>query len=143
MVLLAVDAVIGHEQILLLHRKGPVEVLLQIGPLAVLGQINEWVGRLPFATAGMGVVLGAFVLARRMLRSVVGARGSVVAGLIAATILALDGFLIAYSRMVQYQNVVVLMMLGAIWCGWRFYAGAAHPHSATCCLARCWRRQPG
>jgi 4-amino-4-deoxy-L-arabinose transferase-like glycosyltransferase len=126
-VLLAVDAVIGHEQILLLHRKGPVEVLMPIGPLAVLGQINEWVARLPFAVAGMGVVLGGYILARRMLRPIVGACGSALAGLIAATILALDGFLIAYSRMVQYQNIVVLMMLGAIWCGWRFYAGAAHP----------------
>ncbi|MFL5801213.1 MAG: glycosyltransferase family 39 protein [Roseiflexaceae bacterium] len=134
-VLLAVDAVIGHEQILLLHRKGPVEVLLPIGQLALLWQLNEWAARLPFALSGIGVVLGGYVLARRMLRPVVGARGGALAGLIAAAVLALDGFLIAYSRMVQYQNVVVLMMLGAVWCGWRFYAGAPHPQRYLVCGA--------
>src|SRR5262245_3654153 len=113
-VLLGVDAVIGHDAILLLHRKGPVEVLLPTGLMALVGQLNEWAARLPFALAGMGVILGVFVLARRMLSAGVDAveRGWM-AGAVAATILALDGFLIAYSRMVQYQNVVVLAMIGA------------------------------
>jgi 4-amino-4-deoxy-L-arabinose transferase-like glycosyltransferase len=127
-VLLGVDAVIGHDAILLLHRKGPVEVLLPTGIMALVGQINEWAARLPFALAGMGVILGAFVLARRMLSSGADAEGrGRLAGAVAATILALDGFLIAYSRMVQYQNVVALMMIGAMWCAWRFYEGAPSP----------------
>jgi hypothetical protein len=122
-VLLGVDAVIGHDAILLLHRKGPVEVLLPTGLLALVGQLNEWAARLPFAITGIAVILGAFVLIRRMLGSDADARGWL-AGAVAAAILALDGFLIAYSRMVQYQNVVVLMTIGAIWCGWRFHEGA-------------------
>lgn len=125
-VLLAVDSVIGHEAILLLHRKGPVEILLVVGQLAVLNQINEWLARLPFALSGIGVVLGSYVLARRMLRSVVGEPAATVAGLVAGTILALDGYLLAFSRMVQYQNVVMLMTMGALWCGWRFYSSKAH-----------------
>jgi hypothetical protein len=127
-VLLGVDAVIGHDAILLLHRKGPVEVLLPTGLMALVGQLNEWAARLPFALAGMGVILGGFVLARRMLSSGFDAAGrGWLAGAVAAAILALDGFLIAYSRMVQYQNVVVLMMIGAVWCAWRFYEGAPGP----------------
>jgi hypothetical protein len=127
-VLLGVDAVIGHDAILLLHRKGPVEVLLPTGLMALVGQLNEWAARLPFALAGMGVILGGFVLARRMLSSgLAAADHGWLAGAVAATILALDGFLIAYSRMVQYQNVVVLTMIGAVWCAWRFYEGAPGP----------------
>jgi 4-amino-4-deoxy-L-arabinose transferase-like glycosyltransferase len=130
-VLLGVDAVIGHEEILLLHRKGPVEVLLPTGVLAILGGIDEWAARLPFALAGLGVILGAYVVGRRLFGGALG----MLAGLAAALILALDGFLIAYSRMVQYQNVVVLMMLGAVWCGWRFYTGAEQPRRYLICGA--------
>jgi 4-amino-4-deoxy-L-arabinose transferase-like glycosyltransferase len=127
-VLLGVDAIIGHEEILLLHRKGPVEVLLPTGLLALMGQINEGLARLPFALVGLGVIVGAYLLGRRML-------GSTLAGTVAAALLALDGFLIAFSRMVQYQNVVVLLMIGAIWCGWRFYEGSAHPQRDLLCGA--------
>jgi Dolichyl-phosphate-mannose-protein mannosyltransferase len=135
-VLLGVDAVIGHDAILLLHRKGPVEVLLPTGLLALAGQINEWAARLPFALAGVGVILGAFVLARRMFSYDADARGGGwLAGAVTAAVLALDGFLIAYSRMVQYQNVVVLMTIGAMWCAWQFYAGAPGPRRYLVCAA--------
>src|SRR3712207_8326731 len=56
------------EGILLLHRKGPTEVLLPAGPLVLLEQTNELVARLPFAFAGMGIVLGAYLLARSLFR---------------------------------------------------------------------------
>jgi hypothetical protein len=120
-VLLAVDSVIGHEAILFLHRKGPAEVLLSVPPLALFGVTNEWLGRLPFAISSLGVVYASYVVARKMLRHLLGEPTATIAGLVTASILSLDGFLIAFARMVQYQNLVVLMMIGAFWCGWRFY----------------------
>jgi hypothetical protein len=77
---------------------------------------------MPFLLAGMGVVLGGYLLARRLL----GGAGAW-AGLAVAAILACDGFLIAFSRIVQYQSVVMIMVIGAFWCCWRFYQGAARP----------------
>lgn len=114
----------GRDDILLYHRKGPVEVLLVVGPLAVLRQTNEWVARLPFAVAGIGVLLGVFVIARRLFRHA--GQWAAWAGMIAAAILAVDGFLVAFSRVVQYQSVLVLMLLGGLWCCWRFYEGGSH-----------------
>ncbi len=104
----------GDGEVLLTQLKGPAQILLAAGPLALTGQLSELVARLPFALAGLGVVVGGFVLARGM-------AGSATAGLIAALILALDGFMIAFSRIVQYQSFVVLLVMGAIWCAWRFY----------------------
>ncbi|NTW04421.1 MAG: glycosyltransferase family 39 protein, partial [Oscillochloris sp.] len=107
---------------LLIQLKGPVQVLLPAGPMALIGQINEWVARMPFLLAGMGVVLGGYVLARQVL----GGRPAWGA-LAVAAILTCDGFLIAFSRIVQYQSVVMLMGIGAFWCCWRFYQGSARP----------------
>jgi 4-amino-4-deoxy-L-arabinose transferase-like glycosyltransferase len=118
----AVGMLHGQDEILLLHKKGPMEVLLPALPLALTGHVNEWVARLPFALAGMGVLLGSYALARELFAD----NGRLV-GLLAVAILALDGFLIAFARIVQYQSIVVLMSLGTLWCGWRFYVGAAHP----------------
>lgn len=126
--LMGLDAVNGTPDILLLHSKGPVEALLPVGLLALLGNTNEWVARLPFALAGIGVPLGAYLLAREMFGGEARDRRiGELAGLAAAAILALDGFLIAFARIVQYQNILVLLTLGALWCCWRFYSGAVRP----------------
>jgi|GEM_PF-423987 len=129
-----VGVVHGREAILLLHKKGPIEILLPAGPPALTGQLTEGIARLPFALAGMGVLLGSYLLGRELTADTqpvptenpLDGRGTQV-GLIAATILAVDGFLIGFARIVQYQSIVMLMMLGAFWCGWRFYAGAPLP----------------
>ncbi|NJP06024.1 MAG: hypothetical protein HC837_10560, partial [Chloroflexaceae bacterium] len=75
-------------------------------------------GAVAFALASLGVVLGGFVLARTMASPLVSERRAVLVGLLTALLLALDGFFIAYARIVQYQSIVVLMMLAAVWCAW-------------------------
>jgi len=134
--LMALEATNGRDDILLWHSKGPAEVLLPAGPLALLGNINEWTARLPFALVGVGTLLGVYLLARQMFHSVSGSShtGNVV-GLAAATILAVDGYMIAFSRIVQYQSIVVLMMVGALWCCWRFYEGASSSQPYLICAA--------
>ncbi len=135
-ILMAADMVHGAEDILLLHKKGPVEVLLPAGPLAITGQINELIARLPFALASIGALLGVYLLARRMLDAPGEAPGAgALAGLLAALLLALDGLMIGFGRIVQYQSVLVLAVCGAVYCAWRFYEGAEHPQRYLCCAA--------
>jgi 4-amino-4-deoxy-L-arabinose transferase-like glycosyltransferase len=124
--LLAMNVQHGHDNILLYHRKGPVEVLLPAAPLVLTGLLNEGVARLPFALAGIGVVPGVYVLARRML----GPAEGVAVGLLAALLVAAEGFLVAFSRIVQYQSPLVLMGVGALLCAWRFAEGTPHPRRA-------------
>jgi 4-amino-4-deoxy-L-arabinose transferase-like glycosyltransferase len=112
-VLMAAGVTFGEDDMLMLHRKGPLEILLAAGPLVLTGHINEWIARLPFALAGIANLLGCYLLARRMFRSSA-------AGLLAAGILAYEGFFIGFSRIVQYQSVVILMTIAGIWCCWRF-----------------------
>jgi hypothetical protein len=122
----AMDVLRGQDGALLLHRKGPIEVLLPAGPMILSGQINETVARLPFALAGVGTLLGALLLAQRLLSATgLSSRASNYGAVAAATILALDGFLIAFARIVQYQSVLVLLLIAAVWCCWAFYSGAA------------------
>lgn len=126
--ILALDSLLGRDDLLLLHKKGPVEALLPAGPMALLGQATELIARLPFALAGVGTVLGVYLLGRALADSAGHtSRLSSAAGLIAATIVALDGLLLAYSRIVQYQSALMLMGTGAVWCGWQFYRGVERP----------------
>jgi 4-amino-4-deoxy-L-arabinose transferase-like glycosyltransferase len=120
--LMAVGVLEGQAEVLLVHKKGPVEILLPAGPLVALGEVNEGAARLPFALAGIATTLGAYLVARRMFAAE-GRALAATAGLIAAAIVAVDGFLIAFSRIVQYQSVLVLMSLAALYLCWRFYAG--------------------
>ncbi len=113
----------GQPDILFVHMKGPVEALLPAGPLVITGVVTEWAARLPFAIAGLAVILGVWVLANRLL----GGRAGGVAGLVAACALAIDGFMIAFSRIVQYQSVIMLLSISAVWLCWRFYEGVAQP----------------
>jgi hypothetical protein len=133
--LLARGVLHGQPDSLMVHMKGPVEALLPAGLLGLTGTITEWVARLPFALAGLGVLLGVALLPRRLIG---GARGSAV-GLVAAAILSLDGFLIAFSRIVQYQSVVLLMAVAALWLAWRFAEDAAtglrYLYAAAFCAA--------
>ncbi len=118
--LAATRLVAGQGDVLLAELKGPVQVLLPAGPLALSGHLSELAARLSFAMAGMGVVLGGYLLARELLQSSVAAT-------IAGAVLALDGLLIAFSRIVQYQSMVVLLTMGALWCTWRFAREQVRP----------------
>lgn len=102
-------------EILLLHKKGPLEVVLPAGTLR-LGDWREGTARLPFAVAGFLGVLAVLALGTRLW----GFR----AGFVAAMLLAVDGYLIAFARIVQYQSVVFLCSVLAVWCAWRFHQRA-------------------
>jgi hypothetical protein len=130
--LLARGVVHGQDEILLVHLKGPVEALLPAGPLALTGTVAEASARLPFALAGIALVVAAWALAGRLF----GGRAGDVAGFVAALAVSADGLLTAFGRIVQYQTVVLLLSAAALWLCWRFFEGMparrALPAAALC-----------
>jgi hypothetical protein len=90
----------GHEEVLFLHKKGPTEIVLPALLLALTGGLTEAVARLPLALANLAALCAIWALGWRL-------RGPL-AGWLAAFLLAFDGYLIAFSRFLQYQSVVLL-----------------------------------
>ncbi|MFN8490799.1 MAG: glycosyltransferase family 39 protein [Caldilineaceae bacterium] len=99
-VLRAAAVMQGYENALFLHRKGPVEILLPTLVYALTGHLTEATARLPFALANLAGVVAIFVLGWRMFHPV--------AGWVAALLLAVDGYMIGFARIVQYQSIVIL-----------------------------------
>ena len=113
----AAGALEGHEDALFLRGKGPGEVLLPMSLWGLTGTLNEGTARLPFAIAGALLPLVGFLLAASLFD---GRRSGLTAGLAAAAFLALNGFMVAFARIVQYQALVVLMSSLALLCAWQW-----------------------
>ena len=104
----------GDPNALMLERKkGPAEVLLPLLPWRLAVTTDETSARLPFALAGLGTLVTVFLLGRKL--------GGSPAGFAATGIAALNGLLIAFSRIVQYQAVVLWMSALAVLCAWEWY----------------------
>jgi 4-amino-4-deoxy-L-arabinose transferase-like glycosyltransferase len=97
----AAEIIQGYEPALLLHRKGPTEIIIPTGIYAVTQRINEFDARLPFALANLVGLLGLYLIGRRLFGEI--------AGWSAAMLLALDGLFVGFSRFTQYQSIVFLM----------------------------------
>lgn len=115
-VMLKAAAVVqGRGDVLFLHKKGPAEILIPTALLALTGRLPEAWARLPFALAGLGGVALIYLLGREV--------ASERAGLWAALLMALNGYLVAFSRIVQYQSLVFFLSGLALWCGYHFWRG--------------------
>mgnify|MGYP000555706646 CR=1 FL=1 len=97
----AAQALAGDDEELFLHQKGPVEILTPMALWALTGTTTEWQARAPFTLAGVLAVAAVAVLATRWFN----AR----AGLLTGLLLAVNGLLVAFGRIVQYQSLVVAM----------------------------------
>jgi hypothetical protein len=117
----AAEALEGHEDALFLRGKGPGEVLLPMLLWRLTGTVNEAIARLPFAIAGLLLILTLYLLARRLFVEESSSRGR--AALLAAGLLALNGFMVAFSRIVQYQVLVLWMSSLALLCAWQWRTG--------------------
>ncbi|NJN81565.1 MAG: glycosyltransferase family 39 protein [Caldilineaceae bacterium] len=67
---------------------------------ALTGHLTETTARLPFALANLTALFAVFLLGWRLLGPI--------AGWSAALLLALDGYFIGFSRIVQYQSIIFL-----------------------------------
>lgn len=109
----AAEVLQGHQEVLFLHKKGPIEILLPAALYASMERITEATARFPFAAANLAAVIALFALGRRLF--------DMRAALLAMLIMTIDGFSIGFSRIVQYQSIVVLMTLLALFCIYRWY----------------------
>lgn len=94
------------------HPKGPGELAVATAFYGAMGSIDEATGRLPFALASVGSVLGVALLGRRLF--------SAAAGFWAGVLLAFNGFALGLSRLVQYQGAVLLMAVLIVLAAWEF-----------------------
>ncbi|TEU20923.1 MAG: glycosyltransferase family 39 protein [Anaerolineales bacterium] len=118
----AVEAILGHDDVLFLQRKGPVETLVTTAFALFTQGFDEFTLRFPFTLASFLGVITIYLIGRRMFGSGV--------GFIAGMLFAIEGITLAFSRMVQYQGVVVLMLALCVYCFYRFHgvvdSGLAH-----------------
>lgn len=90
----------GYEDVLLIHKKGPTEILIPTAIYSLTGHLTEATARLPFAMANVAALFAVFLLGWRFFGPL--------AGWVAAMLLALDGYVVGFARIVQYQSVVLL-----------------------------------
>ena len=113
----AAGVVQGIRDAIFYHGKGPGEIVVVATLYGLLDAINEAAARLPFALAGVMGVVAFYVLARRLIGRP--------AALVAALLLATNGFFVAFSRITQYQSLVLLLGVLAIWCAVRWSMGGS------------------
>ncbi len=109
----AAEILQGNDEVLFLHKKGPVEILVPAALYASLRRITEAAARFPFTMANLAGVVALFALGRRLF--------NVHVGLLAMALVTIDGFCIGFSRIVQYQSIVLLMTLLTLFCTYRWY----------------------
>ncbi len=104
-------AILGDDEAVFLHRKGPVELVTAAAFALVARNFEEFALRFPFAVASGWAILGTYELGRQALGRRV--------GLLAASLLALNGIFLGFSRMAQYQGIVSLVLVAAVLCYYR------------------------
>jgi 4-amino-4-deoxy-L-arabinose transferase-like glycosyltransferase len=129
----AMAAIQGVPDALLAHRKVPGEILVTLPFFAQLGEMTELVGRLPFAISGVLGVAAFFILARELFD----ARVALIAGLL----LAVNGYSVAFGRILQYDSLAFFLGTLGVLCSVRFWrderphVGLALAGSALLCAA--------
>ena len=118
--LAAAEEIQGYENALFVHKKGPAEILIPGLVYSLTGRLTETDARFPFALANLCAVLTMFLLGSRLFGPV--------AGWSAALLLTLDGYLIAFGRILQYQSIVFLMAALTVTVLYRL---ARHPRALT------------
>lgn len=100
----------GEDYALFLHRKGPVQTLIPLSIWLNTDRVTEFISRFPFALAGALGVVVVYLQARRWSNLA----GAIFAGLL----MAVNGLSIAFSRIVQYQSIILFLGPLAVWSFW-------------------------
>ncbi|MDH3675103.1 MAG: glycosyltransferase family 39 protein, partial [Anaerolineae bacterium] len=108
----AAEALEGHEDALFLRSKGPGEVLLPATMWRLTGTITEAIARLPFTLASLLAIMTVSLIGETAENRRV--------GWLAAGFFAVNGFMVAFGRIVQYQALVIWLsalafLLAAMW----------------------------
>jgi 4-amino-4-deoxy-L-arabinose transferase-like glycosyltransferase len=108
---LVVRAIKGEDYAVFLHRKGPEQMLVPLAEWLLAGRITEGSARLPFALASILGVITVSMLAAQV--------AGWIGGLTAGLLLALNGYFVAFGRMVQYQALILFLVAIGLACLWR------------------------
>jgi hypothetical protein len=108
-------AIQGVSDALLAHRKVPGEILVIVPFFGQLGGMTELVGRLPFALSGVAGIAAFVILARELFDE----RVALSAGLL----LAVNGYSVAFGRILQYDSLSFFLGTLALLCSLRFWRG--------------------
>jgi hypothetical protein len=103
----------GEDYALFLHRKGPLQMLLPLVTWLNTNFISEGLARFPFLIASVLGVWGVYTIAQRL--------ASRPAAITAAALMAVNGFSVAFSRLVQYQALLLFLGPLTIWAFWWAY----------------------
>ncbi len=106
-VLHAIAALQGDEDVLFVHRRGPADVLAPALVATLDTPLTESLLRLPFALISI-VVVGILFLLGQAVRSTM-------TGWLAGLLLAGEGLFVAFARIVQYQAFIHLSAAGTLY----------------------------
>ena len=106
------EAIRGEDDAFARHTKGPGELAVATAVYSVLGTADEATARGPFGLAGVLAVPALALLALRLFDDRTGFWSGV--------LLALNGFALGLARLVQYQAMIVLLMVLAVLAMWEF-----------------------
>lgn len=98
----------GEDYALFLHRKGPAQMLLPVSFWLLTNRLTEALARFPFALNSILSVVTLFFIGRRWF--------GLWPGAIAAGLWAINGYAIAFGRMVQYQALIFFLVPLALYC---------------------------
>lgn len=108
-------------QFFLEQRKGPMQFLVTAGLKNISHDYrNRALVRLPFALAGLGSVIVFYYLAKSLFNEKI--------ALYSTMFFATNGFLIAFSRLVQYQSLVIFFGLLAVYLTKKYIDSLQPPH---------------
>jgi len=107
------EAIVGRDDALFLHRKGPTEASITIAFALFADGFDEFVTRFPFALASFLGIMVTYLIGRRLFNSFV--------GFTAGLLLTIEGIFRGISCIVQFPGVVVLMLTLSLYCFYRFY----------------------
>lgn len=104
----------GEESALFLHRKGPVQSLIPILTMLNIDYVDEASVRFPFLLFSILSILTVYISGKLLFDDRLGA-------MLAGMLLAVNGFSVAFSRMVQYQSVIFFLAPLIVWLLWYAY----------------------
>jgi hypothetical protein len=99
----AIEALQGDKEALITMEKPPTATILPAIEYLFFRTFNETLIRIPFALYGILGVLAMYVLGRQLFNARI--------GLISAAFASLNGFFIVFSRIAQYQPIIVFSIL--------------------------------
>ena len=94
------------------QRKGPMQFLVAYVPLTYFqsnGYVNEFAVRLPFTVANFVTVFVLYALILKLTKSHL-------ASFFVAFLFLVNGFVVGFSRIAQYQNLNLLFSITSLYC---------------------------